>query len=94
MPEFFDGLGSWSFSNDFARNIVLFNVDNSSSCRADNGEINFLVLGKGPTDDITHNVGTAGKKIITFSKANTKNCLSLHYNGDNSYLFDNEKRNI
>ena len=34
------------------------------------------------------------KKSINFSKANTKNCLSLHYNGDNSYLFDNEKRNI
>ena len=62
MPEFFDGLGSWSFSNDFARNIVLFNVDDSSSCRADNGKINFLVLGKGPTDNITHNVGTAGEK--------------------------------
>ena len=31
------------------------------------------------------------KLSINFSKANTKLCLSLHYNGDNSYLFVNEK---
>ena len=28
---------------------------------------------------------------ISFSKASTKFCLSLHYNGDNSYLFVNGK---
>ena len=28
---------------------------------------------------------------INFSKANTKFCLSLHYNPDNSYLFVNNK---
>ena len=28
---------------------------------------------------------------IDFSKANTKICLSLHYNGDNSYLSVNGK---
>ena len=28
---------------------------------------------------------------INFTKANTKVCLSLHYNADNSYLFVNEK---
>ena len=26
----FDGTGSWSFGNDFARNVVIFGVDNSS----------------------------------------------------------------
>ena len=26
---------------------------------------------------------------INFTKFNTKFCLSLHYNGANSYLFDN-----
>ena len=32
------------------------------------------------------------KKIcINFSKANTKFCLSLHYDADNSYLFVNGK---
>ena len=28
---------------------------------------------------------------INFNKANTKSCLSLHYNSDNSYLFMNGK---
>ena len=35
------------------------------------------------------------KKIsINFSKAKTKFCLSLHYNGDNNYLFVNGKENF
>ena len=29
---------------------------------------------------------------INFSKANTKVCLSLQYNADNSYLFVNGKK--
>ena len=29
------------------------------------------------------------KFSIDFTKVNTKSCLSLHYNGDNSYLFVN-----
>ena len=50
------------------------------------------MLGEGPTDDINGSIGTAEKKLsINFSKANTKFCLSLHYNGDNSYLFVNGK---
>ena len=31
------------------------------------------------------------KFSINFSKTNTTFCLSLHYNGDNSYLFANGK---
>ena len=31
------------------------------------------------------------KFCINFTKANTKFCLSLHYNADNSYLFVNGK---
>ena len=31
------------------------------------------------------------KFSINFSKANTKYCLSLHYNDDNSYLFVKRK---
>ena len=48
---------------------------------------NFLVLCEGPTDDINNSIATAKKKFsINFSKAKRKFCLSLHYNGDNSYL--------
>ena len=31
---------------------------------------------------------------INFTKANAKFCVSLHYNADNSYLFDNGKEII
>ena len=32
----FDGKGSWSFNDDFARNVKIFGVDNSSSSHTDN----------------------------------------------------------
>ena len=79
----FDGEGSWSFGNDFARNVIIFGVDNNSSSHTDNRKNNFLVLGEGPSQGINDSTGSAEKKIsINFSKANTKYCLSLHYNGD------------
>ena len=34
------------------------------------------------------------KFSINFIKADTKFCLSLHYNADNSYLFVNEEENF
>ena len=81
----FDSAGSWSFGNDFAGNVVIFGVDNSSSSHADNCKNSFLVLGEGPT--ISGCFGSTEKNFsITFSKANTKFCLSLHYNADNSYV--------
>ena len=57
----FEGAVSWSFSNEFARNVVFFGVDNSSSSHTDNHKNNFLVLGVGPTDDINDTFGTAKK---------------------------------
>ena len=85
----FDRTGSWSFSNDLARNIVIFGVDRSSSSHT-NRKNNFLVLVEGPTDDINGSVGTREKTFsinVNFGKVKTKFCLSLHYNGDNNNLF-------
>ena len=45
----FDGDGSWSFGNDFARNSVFFGVNNSSSSHTDHLKNNFLVFSEGPT---------------------------------------------
>ena len=74
----FDGEGSWSFDNDFARNVVIFGVNNSSSYHTDNQNNNFLVLAEGPTQGINDSIGAAAEKInINFSKANTKFCISL-----------------
>ena len=48
----FDGAGSWSFGEDFARNVVIFDADNNSSSQRDNRKNIFLVLREGSTDDI------------------------------------------
>ena len=56
----------------------------------DNNEKGILVFGEGPTqglDDIT--IMTEAKYSITFSRSQRKLCLSLHYNGSNSFLLVN-----
>ena len=89
----FDSGGSWSFDNGTARNVIIFGVDSSSSSHVDNRKNNFLILGLGPTFGINGSFGSPEKIFsINFTKANTKFCLSLHYNVDNSYLFVNEKK--
>ena len=60
--------------------------------KTDNRKNNFLVLlGEGPVYGINRSFGLPEEFTFNFSKANTKVCLSLHYNEDNSYLFLNEK---
>ena len=86
----FDVVRSWSFDNNTARNAIIFGVYNILSFHADNFKNKFLMLGEGPTFGISGNFGSPEKKFsINFSKANTKFCLSLPYNADNSYLFVN-----
>ena len=88
----FDGKGSRSFGNDFARNVIIFGVDDSSSTHTDNLKNDFSILGKGDTFGINGSFGATEKKFdSSFSKAKTKFCLSLHYISDNSYLFENGK---
>ena len=71
---------------------MIFGADNSSSSHAVNLKNNFLILGEGDTNGVNLSFGGPGKKFsINFSKANTKFCLSLHCNADNSYLFVNGK---
>ena len=88
----FHSSGFWSFDNGTARNVIIFGIDNSSLSHSDNHKNKFLILHKSPTFVINGSFGAQEKKFdINFTKANTKFCLSLHYNGDNSYLFVNGK---
>ena len=49
-----------------------------------------LTLGVGPTQGLGENSLTAEKMYsINFTVTKKKFCLSLHYNGENSYLFVN-----
>ena len=60
----FDGESSWSFGNEFARNAIIFAVDNSSSSHTDNWKNNILVLGEGPTQYVNDSTGAAEKKFV------------------------------
>ena len=71
----FNSTGSWSFDNDFARNVITFGVDNNSSSHSDKRKNNSLILGEGPTYGINGSFGSSEKEFsISFSKANTKFC--------------------
>ena len=68
---------------------VVDTVKMSSSVHIDNKKKDILVLGKGQTQGLEHTL-TAGKmSSINFTVTKKKFCLSLHYNGANSYLFVN-----
>ena len=61
----------------------------SSSVHVDNKKKDILVLGKGPTQGLEHTLTAEKIYSINFTKARKKFCLSLHYNGANSYLLVN-----
>ena len=46
-----------------------------------------LVLGKGPTQGLEHTL--TAEKMYSINFTEKRFCLSLHYNGANSYLFVN-----
>ena len=48
-----------------------------------------LVLGIRPTQGLEHTLTAERMYSINFTMTKRKFCLSLHYNGANSYLFDN-----
>ena len=58
----FDGKGEWSFGDGFARNVLIFGVDSSSSSHADTLKNDFLILGEGNTFDINGSFGAPEKK--------------------------------
>ena len=62
----FGSADSWSFEDNFARNVIIFGADNSSSPHSDNRKNNFLILGQGPTYGINENFGSSEEKFITF----------------------------
>ena len=55
----------------------------------DNKKKDILALGKGPTQGLEHTLTAEEIYSINFTMTRKKFCLSLHYNGGNSYLFVN-----
>ena len=87
----FDRQGEFSFdTRGFGRNCIIFGVDLSSSSNANNKKKNILVLGKDFVQGISGTTIYAEKLYsINFTENNKKFCLSLDYNGVNSFLFVN-----
>ena len=87
----FDRRSSFSFpGGGFGQNIIIFGADMNLSSHVDNKKKDILILGKGPTQGLGEHSLTAEKMYsINFTVTNKTFCLSLHYNGVNSYLFVN-----
>ena len=61
----------------------------SSSIHIDNKKKDILVLRRGPTQGLEITLTAEKMHSINFTVTKKKICLSLHYNGGNSYLFVN-----
>ena len=86
----FDWRGNVSFlSGGFGQNVLIFGVDMSSSAHIDNKKKDILVYGKGPTQGLKHTFFAEKMYSSNFTVTKKKFCLSLYYNGANSYLFVN-----
>ena len=59
------------------------------SAHIDNKKKDVLVLGKGPIQGLEHTLTAEKMYSINFTVTKKKFCLSLHYNGANSYFFVN-----
>ena len=77
------------------KNIIIFGVDMSSSIHATNRANNIYVMGKDFMQGIKDTTIYAEKLFHnSFTEFGVKFVLSLHYNGDNSYLFANGRQEL
>ena len=77
-------------SFDWGKTAITFGVDMSSSVHANNKDKNIVTLGKGQTKGFNNTSPTVEAEYsVNFSRSERKFCLSLHYNGSNSFLFVN-----
>ena len=78
-----------------ARNVIIFGVDMSFSKHANNKANNIYVMGKDYIQKINDTTIYVEKMFYrNLTDPGHKFVLSLHYNGDNSYLFVNRKQEL
>ena len=61
----------------------------STSTHTDNKKKDILVLGRGTTQGLESTLAAEKMYSIKYTVTKKKFCLTLHYNGGNSYLFVN-----
>ena len=78
-----------------ARNVLIFGADMSFSVHATNRANHIYLMGTGLTQGINDTTIYAEKNFYrNFTDFGKKFVLSLHYNGDNSYLFVNGRQEL
>ena len=77
------------------RNVLIFGADMSFSVRATNRANHIYLMGDGLTQGINDTTIYVEKKYFrNFTEPNVKFVLSLYYNGNDSYLFDNGRQEL
>ena len=69
--------------------MLIFGEDMSSFIHIGNKKKDILVFGRGPMQGLESTLTAEKMYSINFAVTKKKFCLSLHYNGGNSYLFVN-----
>ena len=91
----FDSKEELTFTDEGSvKNVIIFGIDLSNSRHATNKTQSALILGHGLTQKINDTTIMQRRFIHLILLLITKFCLSLHYNGGNSYLFVNGKQFI
>ena len=92
----FDEGGTFSKGNiNNGKNVLIFCVHKSSLVHANNKANNVYIMGDPFVQGINDTTLYAEKVYSQkFTAVNKKVVLSLHYNGDNSYLFVNSKEEL
>ena len=86
--------GGFTHTKD-ARNVLIFGADMSFSVHTTNRANNIYVMGTGLTQGIYDTTLYAEKNFYrNFTDFGKKFVLSLHYNGNNSYLFVNGRQEL
>ena len=84
----FDSRGEYSLlDSNVGKKVIIFRIDMSSSEYIDDKIKDILILCKGPTQRLNHMLTAETQYSISFTRLGIKFCLSLHYNGSNSFLF-------
>ena len=77
------------------RNVLIFGVHENSVIHSNNKANNIFVMGDAFVQGINDTTLYAEKMYSqNFTQPSTKFILSLHYNGDNSYIFVNGKQEL
>ena len=86
--------GGFTHTTD-ARNVLIFGADRGFSVHATNRVNTIYLMGAGLTQGINDTTIYAEKKFYrNFTDFDKKCMLSLHYNGDDSYLFVNGRQEL